>query len=273
MEPATPLRSGLAIATAVAVGAVESVANLAEHALDAAAATLGRRRPDDAAPLTGRTAVITGGNAGAQRSMRSGMRRGPKHKLGRRGCHARMRACNRAACPLAPGIGFALAQKMAARGAHVVLACRSEARGRAAAEVRPRPSTAAAAGMHAPCEAAGAAPAIPHRSERRRPRPLPLSRPRPTAPSATRPAHPPSCPNPRPARPQAIGRVTPLPGCSRGSVAVERVDLSDLGSVRAFARRLGRRRRPPHYLICNAGALGRGAVLGGGGWAVRQGCP
>ncbi|KAI8464842.1 MAG: hypothetical protein J3K34DRAFT_525883 [Monoraphidium minutum] len=87
--------SGICIATAVAVGAVESCQNLLENTSHAAARVLRLPQRRAVVPLNGQVAIVTGGNA---------------------------------------GIGFATARKLAERGAHVVLACRSKERGEKAAQ-------------------------------------------------------------------------------------------------------------------------------------------
>lgn len=60
---------------------------------------------------------------------------------------------------------------------------------------------------------------------------------------------------PTPACLQDLSGVTPLPGCSPGSVEFAQLDLCSLKNVRAFAKKFNSQGRRLDVLICNAGIM------------------
>jgi NAD(P)-dependent dehydrogenase (short-subunit alcohol dehydrogenase family) len=54
---------------------------------------------------------------------------------------------------------------------------------------------------------------------------------------------------------QELSAVAPLPGCEAGSVEFAQLDLSNLSSVKDFAKRFNKGGRQLDVLVCNAGIM------------------
>lgn len=62
------------------------------------------------------------------------------------------------------------------------------------------------------------------------------------------------CPCP-PLYTQELSAVAPLPGCEAGTVEFAQLDLSNLSSVKDFAKRFNKGGRHLDVLVCNAGIM------------------